>query len=331
MIIIGSRAMAHQMNNPHRINFQTDYDVIMTIEEFMQWQKDNQSYIVMMIPRSENKYKVVVRKGIAQVQYEVELGFEGTSSKLLLDNKNKVCNGKLTGFFGEEMNVLNLQYQMLTKRSHLIYPIHFEKNIEDYHSMKRFLGDFEKDELMQEYYTLRSKETAERIKQRTPKLNVSVEDFFSSKLPVPIYFVHDHIHEMMAHYDRPLYTMIQRDPNKAWCDKDLFFDLPYIKQVQCVQEEAYVIALERYIIPQYGENCNDYFDCYKRAVKRICTTLTSGWFRDFAIENYYKVIEWYNPRFVNNFLKKVITDEIKPKDEWDINEVPLIKSRGIRL
>ena len=44
-----------------------------------------------------------------------------------------------------------------------------------------------------------------------------------------------------------------------------------------------VIALERYLIPMISKNQET---AYNLALVRICTTLTKGWFRQFAIDNY---------------------------------------------
>ena len=44
-----------------------------------------------------------------------------------------------------------------------------------------------------------------------------------------------------------------------------------------------VIALERYLIPMVSKNQET---SYNLALVRICTTLTKGWFRQFAIDNY---------------------------------------------
>src|SRR2546423_7816333 len=43
------------------------------------------------------------------------------------------------------------------------------------------------------------------------------------------------------------------------------------------------IALERYLIPMVSKNQET---SYQSALVRICTTLTKGWFRRFAIDNY---------------------------------------------
>lgn len=322
MIIIGSKALLFRLPKTEEVikrMEKADYDVMMTFNEFIMWSELNDKYIKSSHPSQENKYRVVVVKDGVRKVYEIEVGVDvesmSTSTELLLHYKNKplVTDNIVEGFLGETYRTLKPEYLMLTKRSHLMYPVHFEKNMDDYQLLKNMLGDFEKDELMEKYYTLRLNEAKARYKQRTPNLNVTTEDFFSSKLNVPNYFVHDDIHEVMAHHDRPVFTMMQRDPSKAWCEKDMFFALPFEYQVQAVQEEAYVIALERYIIPQYGDDWNNYFESYKKALKRICTSLTSGWFRDFAIENYDKAVEWYNPNFVKKFKDAVDSGRVKPQ------------------
>jgi hypothetical protein len=65
--------------------------------------------------------------------------------------------------------------------------------------------------------------------------------------------------------------------------KILFAKAPYDLQIKCVKEEAMVIALERFLLPGLS---SDPFMAYKFALVRICTTLTKGWFREFAIDNY---------------------------------------------
>lgn len=324
MIIIGSKALYYQLKQEGEERFfKSDFDVIMSLSDFSAWTKANKPFIKKLMPTQGNKYKAIVQRNGVRMQYEIELTTEGTSSRFLLDHADQVCDGAVKGFFDETYQALRLTYQMLTKRSHLIYPVHFEKNMADYQLIKSILSDVERDEKMDAYYTLRFNEAKERYKQKTPKLNVTTEDFFSSKLNVKVYFIHDHLHELMAHHDRPVYTMMQRDSSKAWCEKDMFFDLPYDYQVQCVQEEAYVIALERYVIPQYGEDWNDYFESYKKALKRICTTLTSGWFRDFAIENYNEAVERFNPGYVDIFRDALATGNIQPKKGVSREEVPV--------
>jgi hypothetical protein len=74
-----------------------------------------------------------------------------------------------------------------------------------------------------------------------------------------------------------------------------------------VQEEAYVIALERAIIPMLFEGgpLAQPLEAYKWAVMRICTTLCSGWFREWALEHTNMALDYYDPGYVEKFLKAV--------------------------
>lgn len=167
--------------------------------------------------------------------------------------------------------------------------------------------------LISEFFKLRRREAKERHNMfKTPNLHVTNEQFFKPRLPVERSFIHDHIHEMVKHHDRPVYEMMKRDFSLAKCEKDMFEQLPFDLRIQAVQEEAYTIALERYIIPQKDGMQDDPFRCYKKAVERICTTLCSGWFRVFAIENYFTIIERYDSTFVDRFWSKYESGEIKP-------------------
>ncbi|RXZ78024.1 hypothetical protein EBB07_28620 [Paenibacillaceae bacterium] len=315
MIVIGSKALTFRLQRTDEVVnrcLKADYDVLMSQDEFHKWYSLNRKYILKIYPTQLNKYKAVALKNEERKQYEIEIATEGSSAKLLLDNAEAVTDFVIDGFLDDQFATLTPEYQMLTKRSHLVYPVHFEKNMDDYNLLRKMANKSEHDGLMQEYYFLRSEEAKERYsKFKTPKLNVSNEDFFSSKLAVKNYFIHDDIHEVMKHHEKPVYEMMKKDFTMAKCEKDLFFELPYTYQLQAVQEEAYTIALERYIIPQAGEDWMDYFNCYKKALKRICTTLCSGWFRDFAIDNYEEAIHQYSSLFVDKFWSSYKSGKIK--------------------
>jgi len=47
---------------------------------------------------------------------------------------------------------------------------------------------------------------------------------------------------------------------------------------------------------------------------RICTTLCSGFFRQFAFENYPAIVEAYNSSFVDKFQYAVDNELIQPME-----------------
>ena len=319
MIIIGSKALYTRFGSEFNERIQkSDFDVIMSYEDFNDWIEKFNDNIIDMVPRSHNKYNVKILVNNKKTQFEIELGFENTSSLFLLENKDIVTDSIYTDPNGTKWNMLSLPYLMLMKKSHLYFPVHFEKNINDYHFIKSKLGDFKLDKTMQNFFELRKLEAEKRFKENhnTPNLNVSNEKFFavSGKAAGRVY-IHDDLHEVVKHFNVPIYDMLKHDDKKdlAWCEKDLFNKLPFDYRVKCVQEEAYVIALERYIIPQIGEY-EDFFWCYKRALMRICTTLCSGFFRQFAFENYPAIVEAYNSSFVDKFQYAVDNELIQPME-----------------
>jgi len=198
------------------------------------------------------------------------------------------------------------------KKSHIHFPIKFKKHIHDFCFLNDKLNGI--DEL--EHITkINYSETEKRLgKLKTPSLNKSVKDFFDqSQDYVDSYFIHDDIHKVMAHYDSPLYEKLQEDKTQAKCHLNKWIILSYEDKCKCVLEEAYVIALERKILPMLfgggrGYTSDDAFDW---ALMRICTTLCSGWFREFATKNYFIIKKLYNPSYVEKFLLSLQEEKIK--------------------
>jgi hypothetical protein len=198
------------------------------------------------------------------------------------------------------------------KKSHINFPIKFNKHIEDY----LFLyNHFNGIDYLDDVTKLNFKETEERLgKLKTPSLKKSVKEFFGqSDGYVKSYFIHDDIHRVMAHYDKPLYEMMQVDKNLAKCEKDMWNLFTFEDKCKCVLEEAYVIALERRIIPMIFGGGRGYTseESLDWALMRICTTLCSGWFRKFATNNYYDIKKLSNKNYVEKFLTEYENGNIK--------------------
>ena len=200
------------------------------------------------------------------------------------------------------------------KKSHIHFPIKFEKHIGDY----SFLYDhFKGVDYLDDLTKINFKETEERLgKLKTPSLKKSVKEFFGqSDGYVKSYFIHDDIHRVMAHYDKPLYEMMQVDKKLAKCEKDMWNLFTFEDKCKCVLEEAYVIALERRIIPMIFGGGRGYTseEALDWALMRICTTLCSGWFRNFATNNYYDIKKLSNKNYVEKFLTEYENGNITRK------------------
>lgn len=229
---------------------------------------------------------------------------------LLADNQESLQQILSTeNYFNDE------EIYLILKRGHLHIAgrrqDNWEKHMLDYNILKKIVDKSNYD--VNRLIELHKKSTNERIKQRTPRLNgVSKSDFFDDN--VEKFIDHDVIHEEVAYDSKPAYSKMQKD-DTVQCHKDLWLQMEFQERFQCVAEEAMVIAIERHLLPSEINNTlgKPAFIAYKWALWRICTTLCSGWFREFAIENYYHVLNMFDQNKIeqslNNIIKKIKENE----------------------
>ncbi len=193
------------------------------------------------------------------------------------------------------------------KAGHITYPHKsWDKHMHDMHIIQAICEpQYEvKAQLLKK---LHKKSTEQRLgAQRLPSLKGVTKDKFFDDAVVK-YYVHDDIHKAMAHRDRPMYEYMQHDTSIVECDRQLWDAFPAGDKVKCVLEECYVIALERHVIPtnEGGRIGLKPFDAFKWALMRVCTTLCSGWFRQYAIDNYFTILNSYDPGFVEKFYTNI--------------------------
>jgi len=187
--------------------------------------------------------------------------------------------------------LVSLKGLAVMKRSHLWRAnLNFSRHITLYHKfiLPNLNEDFNNNDLA--ILKERTALTMQEYPQQGPNLNQSVEDFFNDA--VTKIYPHDYLHDLFAFYDKPMYMKMQRDFSKAKVEKDMWDAFSHQEKIRCVAEETYVIAAERFLIP------NDWNSpaklAYMKALEKVCTTLCSGWFRDFAIDNYPEVLLEYD-------------------------------------
>ncbi len=205
---------------------------------------------------------------------------------------NYISENKFIIINGVKVYPVSLKGLAIIKRSHLYRDYFFDKHITMYHKyLCPKLNDFEYnvDDLkkINDRFELTKKEFD---KFGNPNLNQSVKDFFDDSVVKK--YDHDYLHVLFAYNDKPLYMSMQTDYNKAWCIKEMWDNFSYSDKCKCVAEETYVIATERF---QVNSNWKEPSKLsYMKALKKVCTTLTSGWFRDFAIDNYPEILKLYD-------------------------------------
>ena len=190
---------------------------------------------------------------------------------------------------GQKVHVVKPVGLTIVKRSHLWRDRSFEKHITQYHRhLKLYREYFTKKDI--EVLNKRTKLTALAYPQSNPNLMQSVEDFFDDAVIKK--YNHDYLHELIAYNDEPLYKKMQKCSSSVSCDVDLWYTFTHEHKVQCIAEEAYVISIERFLVPSDWQTPSKL--AFYKSVNKICTTLCSGWFRDYAIDNYTEVLDIFD-------------------------------------
>jgi len=233
---------------------------------------------------------------------EIHVPKEGTAHHRVLmatyDKCRDVC--------GFSVSIAPLPVLAALKKAHLIQPHKWSRHIEQYVSIKQLLNvDVfrPKDFGVAELYKLHRKEILACAKAH-PKLNVRKGEFFGEGERYNI-FDHDTVHKAVALGDVPAYTLMK--DGEVWCSRAKWREMSEDDRLRCLLEEASVLALERSIIPALflkGQAFMGSEWAFKMALQKICTTITSGFFRDYSIEHYQQAVD-NRPDYVNLFFEGV--------------------------
>ncbi|ARB05915.1 hypothetical protein fHeYen901_142 [Yersinia phage fHe-Yen9-01] len=234
--------------------------------------------------------------------YIVKEGHNEDSNALLLNYAEGNCRlDRLTGFkWATPEMCLAIKLSHRYKKNNPF----FEKT--QHHI--RFLRnkDIRLTSYLEDIVKLRQKET---LSYAHPVLDVTKDAFFKDDIYT---YDHDTIHEAIALTDKPAYKYYMKDDSQVMTSKEKFMALPKEIQLAGVYEEACVLALERSQIPNNFKPGSEL--SFKMALEKVCTSITSGWFREFAWENYFVVMAMYKKLGPNDYVKrfKLNFDKVKP-------------------
>ena len=122
-------------------------------------------------------------------------------------------------------------------------------------------------------------------------------------------FDHDSLHLAVALQDKPAYQYYAIEGEEVLSSKDKFFNECDEHIRLCgVYEESCVLALERAVVPH-----NVHPDkAFKMALMKVCSSITSGWFREYAYDHIDDVLKMYDGQYVNKFKKGLEDGVVKP-------------------
>jgi hypothetical protein len=142
-----------------------------------------------------------------------------------------------------------------------------------------------------------------------PKLNQDKKSFFDNCNSMYVYD-HDSIHRAVAMEDTPAYTKFSEDGQEVKSSRKKWEQCSHMTKLLAGLEESYVLALERSLIPLPGVLTPR--QAFDKALEKVCTSITSGWFREFCWENYDHIASLYDDRFVYRFNEALSRGVIKP-------------------
>lgn len=297
MILIGSLALQERV--AHLVRPTADVDLVGTYDEIMAHRKSINAKVCF--PINSGKSIFMRRDGGSIV--EAEVAWPDSMAERLIkfvesQNDNIVmANGTL---------VPSLDVLYLLKLSHRYKKDspHFKKTLDDIMFMRKLGAKIRPEH--EEFFKQREKET---YTNSLPKLNVSRADFFDSNVTgVVQIFQHDSVHEAVKHLERPAYEYFKPDTAEVMCSKDMFEKCSDEVKLYSVVEEAMVLAIERSLSVFPGKKTAK--EAFDMALMKVCTSITSGWWREFAWTNYYRVQELYHDDYYDKFLETAARGEV---------------------
>ncbi len=288
MIVIGSLALNYRLGPQRQCR---DTDLMCSYDQFYQWVK-KQEDVRACYPIDKGK-KMVVKK--PSDIYEFEIAWEGSAAHSFVELvETDPCTESLSFYPDIKVPSLDALYTLKMSHRFLKNSPHFLKTMKDINLMRE--NGAKIPEKYKSWYKERQKAT---YTYTHPNLNQNKEGFFDPNQGVKYFYDHDSIHMAIAHFDKPAYEYYKSSNAEVMCDKKAFLAATEEIRLYGVLEETYVLALERSQIPFKGKV--DPKRSFDIALEKICTSITSGWFREYAYNNYFKVQSLYDPQYVNRF------------------------------
>lgn len=190
-------------------------------------------------------------------------------------------NPVLWEYIDRSKTQLSIETYYTLKCSHIFWDINWRKHMHDIKFMNSKDIEFN-DEL---FHKLFDYWETYHGKRKVPSFDKDNEEFFDDN--VEREFEHDELHKIVAYPDEPVFDKIKTDTNRANIEEGMFYRLPDKEKVRMLKEEAYVLALERFILRD--NKLMPRVVAYKRMMKKLLMNLSPLWLAKWMVRNYEKL------------------------------------------
>jgi hypothetical protein len=305
ILVIGSQAL--KANHVAIGRMPADMDIIATYDDTIEFAKVFHKGVKYTTLSFDDGQKFVSRS--SEGILEAEIAWAGSNQMQLLDLR---WDQAIHGEFGVRFASLDVLYALKMSHRYKKNSPHFLKTMRDIQAIRKYYnpGQSWGNPILKDWYARREAET---YSYSHPKLNQTKREFFN---PIgadgqPLYrYDHDSIHEAVKISHQPAYKYYSIKGQEVLSSREKFMAQPRYIQLYGVLEESYVLALERSQIPFAGKVSHK--ESFDMALEKVCTSITSGWFREFAWENYDAVQNLYIGDYVDKFNTALSRGVIRP-------------------
>lgn len=284
MLLIGSHALAY--NNISLDRVCRDWDFICDIAEYEEFCNTHKKEIRTNYPTHDDHMVVMFHNGLI---FEFSIAWPDSSAAdiLKLPSNEIFCNGKF-----ERLATLNTCLLLKLSHRYLKNSPFFHKTMKDIYNLRKLGITLTKEE--KRILKKREKET---YTYSHPKLMQSKKTFFDAS--VKYTYAHDDIHLAVAIGSSPAYEFFKDDSAEIYCSKEKFFAADEKIRLSACLEEAYVLAIERSLVP-FPDKLTPR-SAFLKALEKVCSSITSGWFRQYCWEHFYQAVENYDDTYFEKF------------------------------
>lgn len=277
LIIIGSNALNFHRSQWKRPN---DFDAIAPYDDAVGFLKAEGCNTIYPINGGKTLFGQT-----RDMIYEVEIAWPDTTAAALLEQIENDQYSKVEIGTSAIIPSIDLLYALKMSHRYLRNSPHFLKTRNDILDLRKMGAKI--PDAFKDWYKAREKAT---YWYQHPNLNVDKSAFFMDQYQ----YDHDSLHEAVAIGTRPAYKTFAEPGNEVKSSKKLWDMTHYSVQVCAGVEEASVLALERSLVPHPGKKTED--EAFEFALMKVCTSITSGWFREFCWEEYDTILATYKGR-----------------------------------